>query len=303
MVPEPSQKDACAGVTKLEQVVTVHNFPSETISLPPKISIGLVVYNGAEHIRGALDSIVRLPYKNIELIVVDGGSQDGTQNILQEYSEHIAVLISEPDKGIFDAMNKVGSVASGDWLIFLGCDDMLLDTFGNIAKQMSDPHTVYYGDVIIRSSGNNFGGVFSKFRLMRENLCHQSIFYPRAVYQNYAYSLNYQLWADYYYNLVLMGSGFQFVYTGVVVSIFNDKGRSSSGDADFKRDRMKLIAAVFGRVYAMMEIARGICSKYYFGYVVPAIKLLLLYPVWRYFWAQRRSSRPHKLPDISSRVR
>lgn len=291
------------GTFSQQKALSMNNLSSEKNEAFPRISIGIVVYNGVEHIRRALESVVGQPYKNIELIVVDGGSTDGTQDVLKEYSKYITVQISEPDKGIFDAMNKVCSVASGDWLIFLGCDDMLLDTFGNIAKQMSDPQTVYYGDVIIRSSGNNFGGVFSKFRLMRENLCHQSIFYPRAVYQNYAYSLNYRLWADYYYNLVLMGSGFQFVYTGVVVSIFNDNGRSSSGDADFKRDRMILIAAVFGRAYAMMEIARGICSKYYFGYVVPAIKLLLLYPVWRYFWAQRRSSRPHKLPDISSRVR
>ncbi len=292
MEHDSSAKNPYAGVTKLELVVMMHNLQSSTTSIPPKISIGLVVYNGAEHIRGVLDSIVRQPYKHIELVVVDGGSQDDTRNILKEYSENISVLVSEPDKGIFDAMNKVCLVASGDWLIFLGCDDMLLDTLENISKLMNDPDAIYYGDVIIRSNGSNFGGVFSRFRLMRENLCHQSIFYPRSVYQLYAYSLKYQLWADYCYNLALMGSGIRFVYTGVVISIFNDKGRSSSGDANFKRDRMKLIVAAFGRAYAMMEIARSIFSKYYYGYVLPTIKFLLLYPVWKSFGAQRRSGKP-----------
>ena len=126
----------------------MHDLPSEMKNSPPKISVGLVVYNGVEHIRSALDSIVRQSYKNIELIVVDGGSTDGTLDVLHEYAEHISVLVSEPDKGIYDAMNKVCSLATGDWLIFLGCDDNLFDTLGNVAELMTDPDTVYHGDVI-----------------------------------------------------------------------------------------------------------------------------------------------------------
>jgi len=83
----------------------------------PKISIGIVVYNGIEYIRRALGSVVGQPYRNIELIVVDGGSTDGTLSVLNEYSKDISVLVSEPDKGIYDAMNKVCSLATGDWLI------------------------------------------------------------------------------------------------------------------------------------------------------------------------------------------
>ena len=270
----------------------MHKLTSGTAGQAPKISIGLVIYNGEEHIRGVLDSIIRQSYKNIELIVVDGGSQDGTQNILKEYSEHISVQISEPDKGIFDAMNKVCSAASGDWLIFLGCDDTLLDTLWNTSKLMTDPDAIYYGDVIIRSSGNNFGGEFSKRRLMRENFCHQSVFYPKSVYQNHSYNLNYPLWADYHYNLSLMGLDIRFVYTGVVVSIFNDKGRSSAGDDDFKRDHMKLIVTTLGRAYAIMEVIRRIYSKYYFGYALPIIKFLLLYPVWKHFPSHSKNRHP-----------
>ena len=248
--------------------------PSETKSSLPKISIGLVVYNGVEHIRNALDSIVRQSYKNIELIVVDGGSMDGTLDVLHEYAEHISVLVSEPDKGIYDAMNKVCSLASGDWLIFLGCDDTLLDTFSNITKLMADSDSVYYGDVIFRSTGRVYGGKFSKFRLMEHNICHQSLFYPKSVYKNHSYSLDYKWLADYVYNLKLLGEGIPFVYTGVVVSVFNDIGGSFSGDADLKRDQLKLIASAFGPVYAGLEIARRF-AKY-------AIKLLVPSAVWKY---------------------
>ena len=245
----------------------MHDLPTD-MKLTPKISVGLVAYNGVEHIRCALDSIARQSYKNLELIVVDGDSTDGTKDILKEYADHISVLISEPDNGIYDAMNKVCLHSTGDWLIFLGCDDELLDTLGSVAKFMTNPDAVYYGDVIFRSSGNYYGGKFSKFRLMEQNICHHALFYPRAIYRRYFYSLNYPWLADYAYNLNLMGLGIEFVYSGVVVSIYNDKGGSSSGDADFNRDKARLLLAAFGPAYAMAWVARR--------YMI-SIKLLFLH--------------------------
>ncbi|HET9907331.1 MAG TPA: glycosyltransferase family 2 protein [Anaerolineales bacterium] len=223
---------------------------------PPKISVGIVVYNGVGHIRHALDSIIRQTYKNIELVIVDGGSDDGTQAILNEYAQFITVLICEPDKGIYDAMNKVCSIATGDWLIFLGCDDVLLDSLGKMASLLNRADTVYYGDVIKRSSGKIYGGKFSKFRLMRHNICHQALMYPKSVYRKYSYSLEYPARADHAYNLRLVGDEVPFVYTGVVVSIYNDEGRSASGDANFNRDQIKLIRASCGSMYALIESAR-----------------------------------------------
>ena len=235
----------------------MRDMPSEIKNGTPKISIGLVVYNGIEHIRNALDSIVRQSYRNIELIVVDGGSTDGTQNVLKEYAEHISVLVSEPDKGIYDAMNKVCTLATGDWLIFLGCDDVLLDTLGNIAGQMTNPDSIYYGDVIFRSSGKIYGGKFSKYRLMNRNICHQALFYPKSVYKKYSYNLNYKWLADHDYNIRLFGKGIPFVYLGAVVSIFNEKGEGSHGDAEFEKERLELIRESFGISYYLMKLVRN----------------------------------------------
>lgn len=265
----------------------MHDLPSEMKNSTPKISIGLVVYNGAEHIRGALDSIVRQAYKNIELIVVDGDSKDGTQNILHEYAEHISVLVSEPDKGIYDAMNKVLSVATGDWLIFLGCDDVLLGTFDRIVPLLSRADTVYYGDVIKTSSGKIYGGKFSKYRLMRHNICHQALFYPRSVYKSYSYSLDYRWLADYVYNLKLLGDAVPFVYTGVVVSIYNDEGGSARGDADLTRDQLKLIRASFGNIYMLIEILRRLKDKI-IRLISMVMKYLLPYSYWKYCQTLRR---------------
>jgi len=230
---------------------------------PKTISVGMVVYNGIDHIRSALDSIVKQTYKNVELVVVDGGSEDGTKNVLNEYAQHISVLACEPDKGIYDAMNKVCSLATGDWLIFLGCDDALLDTLGNVAEKMSDPDSVYYGNVVLRSSGKIYGGKFSKHRLARMNICHQAAFYPRSVYKKYSYSLEYKWLADYAYNINLFGDGIPFGYVSEIVSIYNDKGGSSLGDAEFEKNKLNLIRSSLGTPYALMEMVRRPISKMY----------------------------------------
>jgi glycosyltransferase involved in cell wall biosynthesis len=163
-------------------------------------------------------------------------------------------MVSEPDKGIYDAMNKVCSLATGDWLIFLGCDDVLLDTIGNIAELLTDPDSVYYGDVILSSSGQFYGGRFSKYRLAHMNCCHQAMFYPRSVYKKYSYSLEYRWLADYVYNIILMGDAVPFAYANVVVSIYNDKGGSSRGDSEFEKKKIRLIRSAFGGWYALVEI-------------------------------------------------
>lgn len=287
--------DEYAGITKLDKVLAMHDLPSGMTSTLPKISIGLVVYNGAEHIISVLDSIVRQPYKDIELIVVDGASNDGTQNILNEYAEHIFVLVSEPDKGIYDAMNKVCSLATGDWLIFLGCDDVLLEALGNITEQMSDPDAVYYGDVIFRSSGNIYGGKFSKYRLARQNFCHQAMFYPKAVYKKYSYSLDYKWMADYAYNIKLVGAAVPFVYIQEVVSVFNDKGGSSQGDAEFEKRKICLIRSSLGLMYALLEFLRSLIERLVDKAVIAigiVLKSLLPYSYWKYFqsvWRRMRN--------------
>ena len=178
------------------------------------------------------------------------------------------MLVCEPDEGIYDAMNKVCSLATGDWLIFLGCDDALLDALGNIAEQMSNPDSVYYGDVVLRSSDNIYGGKFSKRRLARMNFCHQAVFYPRSVYKKYSYSLEYRWLADYAYNIKLVGVGIPFGYVAEVVSVYNDKGGSSLGDAEFEKEKLDLIRSSLGTTYALIEMLRRPMSKMY-RYVKP----------------------------------
>ena len=116
-----------------------------------KITIVTVVYNARETIICALESILNQSYSNIEIIVIDGGSSDGTMEILKKYRKRLSLLISEPDNGIYDAMNKGIKYATGDVIGFLHSDDSFFnkEVLACVAKQFSIPeiHGVY-GDLV-----------------------------------------------------------------------------------------------------------------------------------------------------------
>ena len=94
------------------------------VSSEPKVSIITAVYNNAEFVRVALESAKNQDYPNIEHIIIDGGSTDRTLDILHEHKDQIATLVSEPDNGIYDALNKGIERATGKYIAFLHSDDV-----------------------------------------------------------------------------------------------------------------------------------------------------------------------------------
>ena len=92
----------------------------------PKFSIITVTYNAAKVLEDTIQSIVTQTYKNLEYIIVDGGSTDETLDIIHKYQEHITTVISEPDQGLYDAMNKGIKLATGDYLCFLNAGTRMI---------------------------------------------------------------------------------------------------------------------------------------------------------------------------------
>ena len=91
----------------------------------PKFSIITVTYNAGAVLEDTIQSVITQTYRNVEYIIVDGGSKDHTLDIINRYREHIHTLVSEPDKGLYDAMNKGIRLATGDYLCFLNAGDEL----------------------------------------------------------------------------------------------------------------------------------------------------------------------------------
>ena len=122
-----------------------------------KITIITVVFNGAKYIRSAIQSILSQDYDNIEYIVIDGGSIDGTVDIVKEYQDKISVFISEPDEGIYDAMNKGIALATGNVIGILNSDDFYIDEFviEKVVKEFDEKGVdSVYADLVFVSPNN-----------------------------------------------------------------------------------------------------------------------------------------------------
>lgn len=121
------------------------NLPSNIPQYGLKITVITICYNSAQTIRRTLESVASQTYSNLEYIVVDGGSTDGTLAILDEFRDAIDKVICEPDSGIYDAMNKGVSMATGDWIHILNSDDYY-PSAGVLqnAVLMLDPHRTNY---------------------------------------------------------------------------------------------------------------------------------------------------------------
>ena len=215
-----------------------------------KISIITVCYNAQETIQYTIDSVLSQQYSNFEYIIIDGQSTDMTCSILSSINNPKFKYISEPDEGIYDAMNKALGIASGDFLIFLGADDLfysdkvLLDVVPFLIKQ----DVVYYGDVLLERGRNLYDGKFSRWKFGYKNICHQSAFYPKGIYKSHLYDKDYRLVADWVYNLQLLKEGIKFVYINLIISIYNNEDGASSSNSDIKflNDRKKMIISSVG---------------------------------------------------------
>ncbi len=213
----------------------------------PLISIIIATRNMAEELEECLLNIISLSFRDKEIIVVDGASRDNTRDVLQKHSHHLANWISEPDSGIYDALNKGITMAQGDFLYFLGADDRLLDNLNQVAPYLKDQNTIYYGDVILSRSQKLYDGFFTLYKLARTNICHQAIFYPKSVFRTYKFSLKYPIQADWELNMRLLGKSlYRSKYINVPISIFAEEGVSSTRDDHvFNEEYLQIIKKNF----------------------------------------------------------
>ncbi|MEO7211603.1 glycosyltransferase family 2 protein [Mucilaginibacter sp.] len=212
----------------------------------PKISVVIVTFNAAHVLQACLDSIYKQAYPNLEIIIKDGSSTDGTLSIIKANADKITAWNSEPDKGIYDAMNIALGYATGDWIYFIGADDELYEDFSALAKQLKDDAGIYYGRVLIK--GKPTPGPVDAYKHAKDTICHQAIIYPASVFKKYRFNTRYKIAADHVLNMQCWGDeNYTFKFEDVLVANFNDTGVSMTrADAAFDRDKGRLILKYHG---------------------------------------------------------
>ncbi|MBX3254665.1 MAG: glycosyltransferase [Chitinophagaceae bacterium] len=225
------------------------NTPSD----PIPVSIIIATYNSGKHLEGCLQSIADQKLKNIEVVIVDGGSTDNTIAIIQSFGQLNISWKSESDNGIYDALNKGIKRAKGKWLHFLGSDDRLLPGFSDLAEKLTDEKTIYYGNSIPHFNEGQkifelLSGGFSNYRLAKYCINHQTIFYPAAVFKKYSYNLRYKVFADYDLNIKAWGDKeFLKKHYPITVTLYNMSGFSTVANDDlFKKEKPALVRKSFG---------------------------------------------------------
>ena len=211
----------------------------------PLVSIIIVTFNAGKTLQNCLESIFKQTYKNIELIIIDGLSNDDTIAILKSNEKKISFWISEKDEGVYDAMNKSLKYAKGDKIFFLGADDMLLPDFSLIVNDLLDPNIIYFGCSKFKKRIE--GKKFNPYNLCKRNIVHQSILYPKAVFSKYQYELKYPVLADYYVNIRCFSDGqFTFKFLPYIISVFTPGGLSSRiKDTQFEMDKDQIMEENF----------------------------------------------------------
>lgn len=161
-------------------------------------SIITVVYNDGLNLEKTILNVLGQDFDNFQYIIIDGGSNDNTLDIISKYKGEIDLVISERDNGIYDAMNKGIYNSNGDWVNFLNAGDTY-DTskFLSIlaSKILNSNFNLIYTDSIIR--GKIYSPKLNKNYLVRNMLCHQSIFYKSDILNDYQYNLRFKICADF----------------------------------------------------------------------------------------------------------
>lgn len=171
----------------------------------PLVSIITVVFNGEAVIADTLRSAVSQTYANIELVIIDGGSTDRTVEIARQFQAHTGTLISERDKGIYDAMNKGIRAAKGEWLYFLNAGDAFYDT--QVLEDIFTKHDIgraslIYGKVQTCNEPTGINYITGSPTVLadfysRYPICHQATFTRRAAFDEVGfYDLQYRLLGD-----------------------------------------------------------------------------------------------------------
>lgn len=200
-----------------------------------KISIISVTYNAANSIENMIKSIIsQVNLSDIEFIIIDGNSTDGTCDIIKKYDSYIDIFLSEKDNGIYDAMNKGLNYAKGEYVYFIGADDTLYsnDILKNICCYLNSnidvlSGTVYLVDRIFHMKKLSKNKYTKDEIITGQMLPHQGLFVRRTLALKYKFNVKYKISSDYEMLLKIIKDNYNILYIDDVIANYNVSGISS----------------------------------------------------------------------------
>lgn len=197
-----------------------------------KVSVVTVCYNAEKYIEETILSVINQTYKNIEYIIIDGASTDNTINIVNKYRDQIAFFVSEPDKGIYDAMNKGINIATGEWINFMNAGDTFYsnNAVSDIISKVDDSSTIAYGDtVLVYELGERLKTPDPLCRLEKEMVFgHQSTFIKSDYHKEHLFDISFRSSGDYKFFREAYFEGKKFQYIPVIVAKYLAQGGISN---------------------------------------------------------------------------
>lgn len=226
----------------------------------PTLSIITVTYNAAQYLERTVVNVLSQSYPGIEYIVIDGGSTDGTVEIIKQYASGISYWVSEPDKGLYDAMNKGLLKATGDYVWFMNAGDTLHTTdtaqqvVDSLKKKKQLPDVLYGEAMIVDANGRSLGMrrlkapkklTWKSFR-MGMLVCHQSFLAKREIAP--LYNTDYRWVADFDWCIQCLKRAESIHNTSLVLSDFLEAGMSTVSRKASLKERYRVMERYYGSV-------------------------------------------------------
>lgn len=249
----------------------MHNHPT------PKFSVITVTYNAAAVLEDTIQSVVLQTYHHVEYIIVDGASKDGTLAIVDRYRDRIARVVSEPDKGLYDAMNKGIALATGDYLCFLNAgdsfheDDTLQQMVHTLNAQAELPDVLYGETELVDHEGHFIrmrrlsAPEVLTWRSFKQGMlvCHQAFFAKRSLAESY--DLQYRFSADFDWCIRVMKKARTLHNTHLTIIDYLEEGMTTQNRKASLRERFRIMARHYGWISTMAHhawfIVRAVLKK------------------------------------------
>ncbi|WP_293297022.1 glycosyltransferase family 2 protein [Pedobacter sp. UBA4863] len=217
----------------------------------PLLSIITINYNNAKGLQKTIESVVNQSFKDYEYIIIDGGSNDGSKDIIHTYNSYFHYATSEPDNGVYHAMNKGVKTANGTYLLFLNSGDVLYhnETLLELAQQVNEKpnYDIYYSNLLLSDPHTQTERLHrcpEKLTLsffLNSFIGHPAALIKRATFNNMgAYAEHYDIISDWLFFVKAFLKGYSFQYVNLTVATFFLDGISSEGNQKHSEELQKV---------------------------------------------------------------